>query len=125
MAAMQDIPNADSLQLLISAATDGNMTVLQNELDELLQSRQTSSSSLSQDSSSQRQPTLSLEAALHAAARNNHPQAVKYLIEKGVAIDPATVVAATAGHAQGVFEVLLEHGWDIDLCLGHIGDALM
>lgn len=125
MAAMQDIPNADSLQLLISAATDGNMTVLQNELNKLLQSRQATSSSPPQDSSSQRQATLSFEAALHAAARNKHPQAVKYLIEKGVAIDPATVVAATAGHSQAVFDVLLGHGWDINLCLGHIGDALM
>lgn len=57
-----------------------------------------SKSSLSEDSSWQMQPTLSPEA-LHAPARYNNPQTVKYLIEKGVAIDEATIVQALVGQS--------------------------
>lgn len=70
-------------------------------------------------------PTHSPTTALHAAARYNHPQITKYLIEKGVEIDTLTIFHALAGESYDVLEVLLGHGWDINLCLGHIGDALM
>lgn len=113
------------LRALISAATENDLDRLQKELDKWLHSSNTASPTFSPAAGTPGQPTLSLQPALHSAARKNHAQIVKCLIEKGFAIDPATVVAATAGHAIQVFEVLLEYGWDINLSLGHIGDALM
>ena len=61
------IPYAKSLQLPISSAADGQV-------------------------SSQMQPTLSSQAALLAAARDNHPQTAKDLIEKGAKIDKETII---------------------------------
>ena len=96
------IPYAKPLQLPISSATtDGQV-------------------------SSQMQPTISPpQAALHAAARDNHPQTAKDLIEKGAKIDKKTIIRALVGESQDVLDVLIEHGWDINVSLGHIGDALM
>lgn len=36
----------------------------------------------------------------------------------------AAVVSASVGYATDVFQVFQDRGWDINLCLGHIGDAL-
>ena len=94
------IPYAKALQLPISSATDGQVN-------------------------SQMQPTLFLQAALHAAARDNHPQTAKDLIEKGAKIDKETILRALVGESHDVLYVLIEHGWDINVSLGHIGDALM
>lgn len=104
------------LQPLISSATDGDMRVIHNELDKLFQGQQVTS---------QMQPTHSPTTALYAAARYNHPQIAKYLIEKGVEIDKSTIIHALSGDSHDVLDVLIELGWDINLCLGHVGDALM
>ncbi|KAI9784927.1 MAG: hypothetical protein M1816_000563 [Peltula sp. TS41687] len=72
----------------------------------------------------QQQPMLSFQPALHAAARNGNTQVVSYLLEEGCEVDPRTVVAASSANSIPVFQTLLDHGYDINLCLGHIGDAL-
>lgn len=83
------------------------MTVTSLELDKLFQDRQVSS---------QMHPTPP-EGALYAAARSNDRQMTKYLIEKGVQIDSDTIVHAIAGKSYDVLDILMELGWDINLCL--------
>lgn len=116
----QYVKSEVALEALVKAASEGDLDRLQQCLYDL-----ETSPSLPLESRSREQPRLSLQSALHAAAKNDHDQSVNYLIEKGFEIDTSTIVAATAGRAFRVFEVLLKHNWDINICLGHIGDALM
>ena len=94
------IPYAKPLQLPISSAADGQVSL-------------------------QMKPTLSPQEALHAAARNNHLQTAKDLIEKGARIDRESIINALVGESQDVLDLFIEHGWDINVSFGHIGDALM
>ena len=62
----------------------------------------------------ERQPMLPFQPALQAAAMSNNASIVRYLLRQGLQVDPRTLELTSPKL----------HGFDINLSLGHIGDAL-
>lgn len=69
--------------------------------------------------------TAEIQDACAAAALANHPAAVELLLDSGCWISPDVVCAALEGKSKDVLEKLMAKGWDVNLDLGHMGDALM
>ena len=69
--------------------------------------------------------TIEIQDACAAAALANHPAAVELLIDSGSWISPDVICATLEGKSKDVFEMLIAKGWDVNLNLGHMGDALM
>jgi hypothetical protein len=69
--------------------------------------------------------TTEMQDACAAAALANHPKAVELLIDSGCWISPDVICATLEGKSKDVFEMLIAKGWDVNLNLGHMGDALM
>ncbi|PGH07993.1 hypothetical protein GX51_01433 [Blastomyces parvus] len=74
--------------------------------------------------------TSSLQNAVVAAAKNQHVPVVAYLLSLGVPISHMLIKGVIDGGSTELFQVLLEHGWDINaqyeegrsslmLCLGN------
>lgn len=55
-----------------------------------------------------------LTHGLMAAIYQNNVQIVEFILDKGVAIDRAVSVAATSVKSLPIFQLLMEHGWDIN-----------
>ena len=68
--------------------------------------------------------TTEMQDACAAAALANHPAAVELLIGSGCWTSPDVVCATLEGKSKDVFEMLIAKGWDVNLNLGHVGDAL-
>jgi hypothetical protein len=69
--------------------------------------------------------TIEIQDACAAAALANHPATVELLIDGGCWISPDVICATLEGKSKDVFEMLIAKGWDVNLNLGHMGDALM
>jgi hypothetical protein len=69
--------------------------------------------------------TTKMQDACAAAALANHPAAVELLIDNGCWISPDVICATLEGRSTDVFNKLIAKGWDVNLDLGHLGDALM
>src|SRR5438067_8530990 len=60
-----------------------------------------------------------LTLCLGSACRMNHPQIARYLLSKGARISDLAIYAACfRGKSIGIFEVLVDHGWDINRLVG-------
>lgn len=57
---------------------------------------------------------LVLEVSLSQAARHGHTAVVEYLLEQGVEITGYVINGVRASRSRDVFQVLLDHGWDIN-----------
>lgn len=55
-----------------------------------------------------------LRPALSWAAQESHSTIVRYLLEHGAQIDADVMTFATYGDSPGVWQVFLDHGWDIN-----------
>lgn len=69
--------------------------------------------------------TTEMQDTCAAAALAGHPAAVELLIDRGCWISPDVVCATLEGRSKDVFKKLIAEGWDVNLNLGHLGDALM
>lgn len=59
-----------------------------------------------------------LRPALSWAAQESHPTIVQYLLEHGAPIDADVMNFTTYGNSPSVWQVFLDHGWDINLRCG-------
>lgn len=55
-----------------------------------------------------------LNYGLSTAASEGHSAVVSFLFDKGAEMTAATTVLAANGHSPAVFQVFLDHGWDIN-----------
>lgn len=55
-----------------------------------------------------------LRPALSWAAQESHPMIVQYLLEHGAQIDEDVMTFTTYGNSSSVWQVFLDHGWDIN-----------
>lgn len=55
-----------------------------------------------------------LEHLVTQAARDGHPQILDYLLDHGGEVFYATTLTATDCASAEVFQVFLDHGWDIN-----------
>lgn len=55
-----------------------------------------------------------LRPALSWAAQESHPIIVQYLLEHGAQIDADVMTFTTYGNSSSVWQVFLDHGWDIN-----------
>ncbi|KAF4609414.1 hypothetical protein G7Y89_g15864 [Cudoniella acicularis] len=104
---------------LVSAARTNNLNKLRRFLDlERAQNPQLGDDGVNYS-------TMAMQAACHAAARYNHPEALDLLLDSGCWIDPSTVIAALDRNSKDIFNSLIARGWDVSSNLGHVGDALV
>ena len=67
-----------------------------------------------------------LQRYLSSACLNNRPQIADYLLNKGAKIDCLAAYAACfRGQSVAIFEVLLQHGWDINGPVGNTQPPLL
>lgn len=55
-----------------------------------------------------------LQTALIRAGEYNHSTVVSYLLDQGVVIDQDVIMNAVSGTSEAVWQVLFDHGWDIN-----------
>jgi ankyrin repeat protein len=55
-----------------------------------------------------------VDTSIYNAASHNHPAAISYFLDNGIPITDALVATACEFGATEVFQVLLDHGWDIN-----------
>lgn len=66
-----------------------------------------------------------MQEACAAAALADHPAAAELLVKRGGWISPDVICATLEGKSKDVFDILITKGWDVNLKLGHIRDALI
>ena len=131
------------LPTVLAAAESNNLTQLKDALDAW------STQEIPEAPKVLGQPMYSFQPALEIAFKLRHVDVADELLHRGCWISPGSpsllstiiiytnkslagaVVATSGGCTERSgwdtrsFEVLFKHDWDINECLGHIGDALM
>lgn len=59
-------------------------------------------------------PKDDLQTALYYAVAYEHDSTVTFLLEHGAKVDESATIGATKCRSTAVFQVLLNHGWDIN-----------
>ena len=104
---------SSTMSELASAAANNNLLTIRHVLS---------------DDKGQLQPreaTAEMQDVCVTAALANHPAAVELLMDRGCWTSPDVICAALEGKSKDVFDLLMSKGWDVNLDLGHMGDALM
>jgi len=64
------------------------------------------------------------EGVLAAAAKHDHPAIASYLLSKGLYRDSTAIYAALENDSIEVLQCFLDHGWNPNGGLGHVGGPL-
>ncbi len=93
------------LETVEQASAVGNMALVQDWTQKLAAYRGTAL----EESMLQR-----LHVSLCEAARHGHRAVVSHLLDQGLSIDNDLIKSVKEGQSVEVFQVLLDHGWDVN-----------